>query len=41
MDKYEALEMEIIELDATDILTTSGGEIPQKNEDGDTSWFGI
>ena len=27
MEKYEALEMEIIEFDTEDVITTSGGDI--------------
>ena len=26
MEKYEALEMEVIEFDTEDVITTSGGE---------------
>ena len=27
MEKYEALEMEVIEFDTEDVITTSGGDI--------------
>lgn len=32
MEKYEALEMEVIEFDAEDVITTSGGDIELPEE---------
>lgn len=32
MEKYEALEMEVIEFDTEDVITTSGGDIELPEE---------
>lgn len=32
MEKYEALEMEVIEFDMEDVITTSGGDIELPEE---------
>lgn len=32
MEKYEALEMEVIEFDTEDVITTSGGDVELPEE---------